>query len=58
MHAYRSLLSETIVDMDIGAQDTCHMLLELLLCECSCRFMVLNVSGMKVFKRVQVDKNL
>ena len=52
--AYKSLLCESIVDRDIGAQETCHMLLELPLSECSHRFVVLNV-GMKVFKQVQVE---
>ena len=52
--AYKSLLCESIVDRDIGAQETCHMLLELPLSECSRRFVVLNV-GMKVFKQVQVE---
>ena len=52
--AYKSLLCESIIDRDIGAQETCHLLLELPLSECSCRFVVLNV-GMKVFKQVQVE---
>ena len=47
--AYKILLCESIVDRDIGAQETCHMLLELPLSECILRFVVLNV-GMKVFK--------
>jgi hypothetical protein len=54
-HAYRNLLCETIVVRDIGSQETCHFLLELPLCECSHRSMVLNVELMKVFKQVQVD---
>jgi len=53
-HAYRRLLCETIVDRDIGAQETCHMLLELPLCESSHQFVVLNV-GMKVYKQVQAN---
>ena len=52
--AYKRLLCESIVDRDIGAQETCHMLLELSLSKCSRRFVVLNV-GMKVFKQVQVE---
>ena len=28
-HAYKSLFYQSIVDRDIGAQETCHMLLEL-----------------------------
>ena len=52
--AYKSLLCESIIDRDIGAQETCHLLLELPLSECSCCFVVLNVC-MKVFKQVQVD---
>ena len=52
--AYKTMLFETIVDRDIGAQETCHFLLELHLSECSRQFIVLNV-GMKVFKQVQDD---
>ena len=52
--AYKSLLCESIIDRDIGEQETCHLLLELPLSECSRFFVVLNV-GMKVFKQVQVD---
>lgn len=33
--AYRKLLTETVIERDIGAQETCHMLLELPLVECS-----------------------
>ena len=54
-HAYRRLLTETIVDRDIGAQETCHMLLKLPLSECSRQFVVLNV-GMKVFKYFQTNR--
>ncbi len=50
---YKTLLCETIVDRDIGAQHTCHLLLELSLSECSHRFIILNV-GMNFFKQVQV----
>jgi len=48
-HAFKHLLCETIVDRDIGAQEICHLLLEIPLSECSSRFFVLNL-GMKVFK--------
>ena len=54
VRAYKILLCESIVDRDIGAQETCHMLLELPLSKCSHPFVVLNV-GMKVFKQVQVE---
>ena len=54
--AYRTFLCETIIDRDIGAQETCHMLLELPLNECSRTFIVLNV-GINVFKQVKVDEN-
>eukprot|EP01018_Ginkgo_biloba_P021168 Gb_06945 [translate_table: standard] len=50
--AYKQFLSETIVDRDIGAQETCHMLLSLPLVECSRAFVALNVSR-KVFQRIQ-----
>ena len=33
--AYKILLCETIIDRDICAQETCHLLLELPLYECS-----------------------
>ena len=52
--AYRKLLTETIIERDIGAQETCHMLLELPLVECSRRFVNLNVSH-KVFKPVTIN---
>jgi len=52
--AYKSFLCETIIDRDICAQETCHLLLELPLSECSHRFVVLNV-GRKVFKQVQIE---
>eukprot|EP01018_Ginkgo_biloba_P011228 Gb_05719 [translate_table: standard] len=50
--AYKRFLSETIVEQDIGAQETCHMLLSLPLIECSRAFVVLNV-GRKVFQKIQ-----
>ena len=40
---YRRLLTETVIERDIGAQETCHMLLKLLLMESSRRFANLNV---------------
>ena len=47
--------SETIIDHDIGAQETCHMLLKLPLVVCSRKFFPLNV-GQKVFKKVSRNK--
>eukprot|EP01018_Ginkgo_biloba_P033877 Gb_14372 [translate_table: standard] len=41
--ACKRFLSETLVDRDIGAQETCHMLLGMWLVECSHIFVVLNV---------------
>ena len=52
--AYRKLLTETIIERDIGAQETCHMLLELPLVECSRRFVNLNVSH-EVFKPITIN---
>ena len=49
--AYKRLLTETLIERDIGAQETCHMLLELPLVESSRVFVTLNVSR-KVFKPV------
>ena len=54
IRAYKNLLCKTIFGKDIGAQETCYLLLEIPFSECSRRFVVLNV-GMKVFKQVQVD---
>ncbi|KAH9309912.1 hypothetical protein KI387_037823, partial [Taxus chinensis] len=48
---HRILLTETIVEKDIDAQETCHMLLELPLVENSRVFINLNVSR-EVFKPV------
>lgn len=48
---YRKLLTETIVERDVGAQETFHMLLELPLVECSRKIVNLNVSH-KIFKLV------
>ena len=52
--AYEKFLAETIVDHDIGAQETCHMLLKLPLVVCSQIFLPLNV-GKKVFQRLSTD---
>lgn len=52
--AYRNLLTETIIERDVGAQETCHMLLELPLVESSRRFVNLNVSR-EVFKPVTIS---
>lgn len=49
IRAYRHLLTETIIKRDIGAQETCQMLLELPLVECSRVFISQNVRW-KVFK--------
>ena len=49
--AYKRLLTETLIERDIGAQETCHMLLELPLVESSRVFVTLNVSR-EVFKPV------
>jgi len=43
-----------IVDRDIGAQETCHMLLKLPLVVCSRKFVSLNV-GKKVFRKISRD---
>ena len=55
-HGYRSLLCETIVNRDLGAHETCHMVLKLPLCECSHLFVVLNV-GMKVSNKCKLTRN-
>ena len=55
LSAYRRFLAETLVDRDIGAQETCHMLLKQPLVICSRKFISLNV-GRKVFKKI--PKNL
>ncbi|XP_057849693.2 uncharacterized protein LOC131060470 [Cryptomeria japonica] len=52
--AYRNLLTKTIIERDIGAQETSHMLLELPLVESSKKIINLNVST-EVFKRVVED---
>ena len=52
--AYRNLLTEIVIERDIGAQETYHMLLQLLLVECSRNFVNLNVSR-KVFKPVVIN---
>ena len=52
--AYKKFLAETIVDRDIGAQETCHMLLKLPLVVCSRKFFPLNVRR-KIFQRLSTD---
>ena len=52
--AYRKLLIETVIERDIGAQETCHMLLELPLVECRKKFVNLNVSC-EVLKPVTIN---
>ncbi|XP_059070522.1 uncharacterized protein LOC131040138 [Cryptomeria japonica] len=52
--AYRRLLTETLIERDIGAQETSHMLLELPLVQSSRRFINLNVSR-EVFKCVDLN---
>ena len=42
--AFRKFLAETLVDRDIGAQETCHMIQKLPLTLCSRSFFPLNVS--------------
>ena len=49
--AYKKFLAETIVDKDIGPQETCHMLLKLPLVLYSCNFASISV-GRKIFKKV------
>ncbi|KAH9293740.1 hypothetical protein KI387_041056, partial [Taxus chinensis] len=48
---YRRILTEIIVERDIRAQEMCHMLLKLMLVQCSRSFMNLNV-GRKVFYKL------
>ena len=50
----RKLLSETVADRDIGAQETCHMLQKIPLTLCSHTFLSLNTSQ-TIFKRVSLD---
>ena len=52
--AYRDLHTKAIVDLDIGAQETCHMLQKPPLVGCSRLFMTLNV-GHHIFHRVSKD---
>ena len=52
--AYKRFLAETIVDQDIGAQETCHMFLKLPLVVCSRNFFPLNV-GREVFQRLSTE---
>ena len=55
--AYRNLLTKTIIERDIGAQETCHMLLELPLVEYSRKFVNLNFSH-EVFKPVVINDDI
>ena len=52
--AYKKLLIEIVIERDIGTQETCHMLLELPLVECSKIFVKINVSC-KVFKPITIN---
>ena len=54
MWAYIKILMEMVVERDIGAQETCHMLLQLPLVECNRNFVNLNVSC-EVFKPVVIN---
>ena len=54
--AYKNFIAETIVERDIGAQETCHMLLKLPLIISSRSFVSVNV-GRKIFKRDSSDSN-
>ena len=51
---YIKLLIKIVIERDIGAQETCHMSLELPLVESSRKFVNLNVSH-KVFKLVTIN---
>lgn len=48
------ILVETIVDRDIRAQETCHMLLKIPLVVWSQKFVSLNV-GRNVFRKISMD---
>ena len=52
--AYIKLLTKIVIEKDIRAQETCHMLLELPLVECSRKFVNLNISC-EVFKPVTIN---
>ncbi|XP_059065211.1 uncharacterized protein LOC131857122 [Cryptomeria japonica] len=52
--AYRRLLTKTLIERDIGVQETSHMLLELPLVQSGRTFVNLNVSR-EVFKRVDLN---
>ena len=56
IYAYKKFLLETIVDRDIGAQETCHMLLKLPLVLCSHNFVSIN-NGRKIFKKVSSNSD-
>ena len=48
---HKKLLIETIIERDVGSQETCHMLPKLPLVECSRFFVNLNASS-KIFKPI------
>ena len=54
--AYKKFLAQTIVEKDIGAQDMCHMLLNIPLVISSHSFVSVNV-GRKIFKRVSSNSD-
>ena len=54
--AYKKFLAETILERDIGAQETCHMLLKIPLVISSCSFVSDNV-GRKILKRVSSNSD-
>ena len=51
MSTYHKFLFEVIIERDIGAQETCHMLQKLSLVVCSQEFVALNV-GRKVLHQI------
>lgn len=53
---YRRFLTETLVERDVKAQETCHLLLKLPLVVCSWKFFSLNV-GKKVYQRVSLHSD-
>ena len=54
LFSYRRFPGETIVNHDIGAQETCHMFLNLHLVGFSQKFVSLN-AGRKVFRKISRD---
>ena len=55
-YAYHRLHLEAIVDRDISAQETCHMLQKLPLVTCNRSFIKLNV-GRHIFRRISPDSS-